>query len=89
MVGLRGVGKTVLLDQMADDAQASGIQVVRLEAPEGRLISSAIGTPASPSFRIARICDSLNLDFRMYPPKPRRAQFTAVYREGKLTGSVQ
>jgi Cdc6-like AAA superfamily ATPase len=36
MVGLRGVGKTVLLDQMRDDAEASGIQTMRIEAPENR-----------------------------------------------------
>ena len=33
LVGLRGVGKTVLLDQMRRDAEASGIQPVRIEAP--------------------------------------------------------
>lgn len=36
MVGLRGVGKTVLLDTMRDDAEASGIHTLRIEAPEGR-----------------------------------------------------
>ena len=42
MVGLRGVGKTVLLNQMGDDAQASGFQVVRLEAPEGRSLPALL-----------------------------------------------
>jgi len=36
MIGLRGVGKTVLLDRMRDDAEGEGIQTVRIEAPEGR-----------------------------------------------------
>ncbi len=36
MVGLRGVGKTVLLDRMRDDAEAAGIQTMRIEAPEQR-----------------------------------------------------
>jgi len=36
MVGLRGVGKTVLLDQMRRDAESHGICVVRIEAPEHR-----------------------------------------------------
>ena len=36
MVGLRGVGKTVLLDCMREDAEASGIQTVFVEAPESR-----------------------------------------------------
>jgi flagellar biosynthesis/type III secretory pathway ATPase len=36
MVGLRGVGKTVLLEQMRQDAEASGVVTVKIEAPEGR-----------------------------------------------------
>lgn len=36
MVGLRGVGKTVLLDQFARDAEANGLRAMRIEAPEGR-----------------------------------------------------
>jgi hypothetical protein len=32
MVGLRGVGKTVLLDQMRKDAESEGIHAVRIEA---------------------------------------------------------
>lgn len=36
MVGLRGVGKTVLLDRMRDDAEGTEIQTLRVEAPEGR-----------------------------------------------------
>jgi len=34
MVGLRGVGKTVMLDQMRSDAEASGVCTVRAETPE-------------------------------------------------------
>ena len=34
MVGLRGVGKTVLLERMRDNAEASGTQTVQIEAPE-------------------------------------------------------
>jgi hypothetical protein len=36
LIGLRGVGKTVLLDKIRADAEASGIHTVRIEAPEGR-----------------------------------------------------
>ena len=36
MVGLRGVGKTVLLDRMREDAETAGIQTLRVEAPESR-----------------------------------------------------
>jgi aconitase A len=33
MVGLRGVGKTVLLARMRDDAEALGIQTLSVDAP--------------------------------------------------------
>ncbi|HVS11442.1 MAG TPA: ATP-binding protein [Planctomycetota bacterium] len=36
IVGLRGVGKTVLLDQFARDAEGAGLHTMRVEAPEGR-----------------------------------------------------
>jgi len=42
MVGLRGVGKTVLLDKMRADAEASGIRTLRLEAPEGRSLPALL-----------------------------------------------
>lgn len=42
MVGLRGVGKTVLLDRMRDDAEASGIQTIRIEAPESRSLPALL-----------------------------------------------
>ncbi|MDP2007587.1 MAG: ATP-binding protein [Rubrivivax sp.] len=42
MVGLRGVGKTVLLDRMRDDAEASGIHTLRIEAPEGRSLPALL-----------------------------------------------
>ncbi len=34
MIGLRGVGKTVLLDRMRDNAEGEGIHTLRMEAPE-------------------------------------------------------
>lgn len=49
MVGLRGVGKTVLLDQMSDDARASGILVIGVEAPEGRSLPALL----APQIRLA------------------------------------
>lgn len=49
MVGLRGVGKTVLLDQMRSDAEASGIHTVRIEAPEGRSLPAML----APQLRLA------------------------------------
>jgi AAA ATPase domain len=51
LVGLRGVGKTVLLDQMRKDAESAGIQTVRTEAPENRSLPALL----APSLRLALI----------------------------------
>jgi AAA ATPase domain len=42
MVGLRGVGKTVLLDRMRDEAEEMGIRTLRIEAPEGRSLPASL-----------------------------------------------
>jgi hypothetical protein len=42
LVGLRGVGKTVLLDRVRTDAEASGIHTVRIEAPEGKSLPALL-----------------------------------------------
>jgi hypothetical protein len=42
MVGLRGVGKTVLLDRIRQNAEEAGIQTVRIEAPEGRSLPAIL-----------------------------------------------
>ncbi len=49
MVGLRGVGKTVLLDQMRIDAESDGIHTIRLEAPEDRSLPALL----APQLRLA------------------------------------
>lgn len=56
MVGLRGVGKTVLLDRMRDIAEASGIHTVRVEAPEGRSLPAML----APELRTALLRLSRN-----------------------------
>lgn len=42
MIGLRGVGKTVLLDRMGEDAEAAGLQTIRVEAPESRSLPALL-----------------------------------------------
>lgn len=42
MVGLRGVGKTVLLDQIRKDAEAEGIHGIRVEAPENKSLPALL-----------------------------------------------
>ena len=49
MVGLRGVGKTVLLDRMRDDAEATGVHTIRIEAPEDRSLPAML----APQLRVA------------------------------------
>jgi hypothetical protein len=49
MVGLRGVGKTVLLDRVRDDAEASGVHTIRIEAPEDRSLPALL----APQLRVA------------------------------------
>ncbi len=49
LVGLRGVGKTVLLDRVREDAEAVGIHTVRIEAPEGRSLPALL----APQLRLA------------------------------------
>jgi hypothetical protein len=56
MVGLRGVGKTVLLNRMREDAEHSGIHTVQVEAPENRSLPSIL----APQFRQALIRLSRN-----------------------------
>jgi hypothetical protein len=49
LVGLRGVGKTVLLDQLRRDADAEGFCTVRSETPENRSLPALI----APQLRLA------------------------------------
>jgi hypothetical protein len=49
LVGLRGVGKTVLLERMRQDAAATGIRTLRIEAPERRSLPAIL----APELRIA------------------------------------
>ena len=42
MIGLRGVGKTVLLDRMRDNAESEGLHTLRIEAPEGRSLPAIL-----------------------------------------------
>ena len=49
MVGLRGVGKTVLLDQMRLDAERTGVHTIRIEVPENRSLPALL----APQLRLA------------------------------------
>jgi hypothetical protein len=56
LVGLRGVGKTVLLDRMRSDAEGTGIQTLRIEAPENKSLPAML----APELRKALLRMSTN-----------------------------
>lgn len=49
LYGLRGVGKTVLLAAMRRDAEAAGLTIIAIEAPEGRSLPAVL----APALRAA------------------------------------
>ncbi len=69
MVGLRGVGKTVLLDRMRDDMEAAGIQTLRIEAPEHRSLPAML----APQLRQALLRLSRNATARELGHRALRA----------------
>lgn len=68
MVGLRGVGKTVLLDRMREDAEATGIQTLRIEAPEVRSLPALL----APQLRLGLIRLSRNEKAREFAQRALR-----------------
>jgi len=56
MVGLRGVGKTVLLDRMRLEAEGAGLNTLRIEAPEGRSLPALL----APDLRVSLLKLSRN-----------------------------
>jgi hypothetical protein len=74
MVGLRGVGKTVLLDRMSDNAEGAGIYTLRMEAPEGRSLPAILAPALRQSLlRLSRIEQARALANRA-PIAPERSQ---------------
>mgnify|MGYP001187660996 CR=1 FL=1 len=69
MVGLRGVGKTVLLDRMRDEAEAAGVHTVRIEAPERRSLPALL----APQLRQALLRLSRNEQARDLAQRALRA----------------
>ena len=69
MVGLRGVGKTVLLDLIRDDAENTGIHTIRIEAPEKRSLPALIAPFAFAKLpRIKQLCTIQLLEDQIPPP---------------------
>ena len=69
MVGLRGVGKTVLLDRIRDDAEHVGIHTMRVEAPEQRSLPAIL----APQLRQALLRLSQNEQARELARRALRA----------------
>jgi hypothetical protein len=69
LVGLRGVGKTVLLDRMREDAESGGVQTLHIEAPEGRSLPALI----APQLRILLLKLSRNEQAKKFAQRALRA----------------
>lgn len=69
MYGLRGVGKTVLLNKVRVDAQANGLHSVMIEAPENRSLPAAM----APGLRAALLRLSRSASAKDYGAKALRA----------------
>lgn len=69
MVGLRGVGKTVLLDKMRQDAEASGVYTLKIEAPEDRSLPALL----APQLRMTLLKLSAVESAKVYATRGLRA----------------
>jgi hypothetical protein len=69
MIGLRGVGKTVLLDRIRDNAEAKGIHAIRIEAPENRSLPAIL----APQLRLALLTLSRNARAAEFAKRALRA----------------
>jgi hypothetical protein len=69
MVGLRGVGKTVLMDRMRFDAESAGIHTARIEVPENRSLPALL----APALRLALLKLSQVESAKEYANKALRA----------------
>lgn len=58
LLGLRGVGKTVLLNRIAELAEAEDYLTIVLEAPEDRRLAERLVPPRDWSRRSGRCCSS-------------------------------
>ena len=74
LVGLRGVGKTVLLDRMRDNAESKAIHTQRIEAPEGRSLPAILAPELRQALlRLSRNERARDLSRRARcPASPRR-----------------
>jgi hypothetical protein len=69
MVGLRGVGKTVLLDRMREDTEGASIHTLRVEAPEERSLPALL----APEIRQALLRLSRNEQAKEFAKRALRA----------------
>ncbi|MBW4038236.1 MAG: ATP-binding protein [Acidobacteria bacterium] len=69
MVGLRGVGKTVLLERIRQDAEQAGVLTVRAETPENRSLPALL----APQLRVALLALSRVGAAREFAAKGLRA----------------
>lgn len=62
LCGLRGVGKTVLLDHIREQAEQAGLQTVRIEAPEQRSLPALLAPQLRQALlRLSRVAQARDL----------------------------
>jgi hypothetical protein len=65
IVGLRGVGKTVLLDRIREDAESAGILTIRIEAPESKSLPAILAPQLRQALlRLSRFASAKDLAHR-------------------------
>ena len=85
MVGLRGVGKTVLLDRMRDASEEAGLNTCRIEAPENRSLPALL----APELRLVLLRLSRNAKTKSLAERALRA-LAGFVKAIKLTyGDIQ
>jgi DNA-binding CsgD family transcriptional regulator len=64
MLGLRGVGKTVLLNEIEQRAERDGAQTVSFEAPDGRALAQLLVPPMRRALRRLKLTERVKDAFR-------------------------
>ena len=83
MVGLRGVGKTVLLDRMRDNAEATGIPHLARRGPEGRSLPASLA-PGFETGASAAVSQRKGQSTR--PTRPARPLGVCQSAQGEVQG---
>ena len=86
MIGLRGVGKTVLLDKMRNEAEASGHFTIRIEAPEQRSLPGILAPQLRQALlKLSRVEKARDLATRALRGLAGFAKLKAIYQDLEIS----